>query len=151
MKDDRFYIRRMTPSDLGPLHELLSDPEVMKYLEPPFSREQTESFLASQGLADPPRILAADDKDHTFMGYVIYHDYDETSKEIGWVLKKEIWGQGMASLLTKQLIALAASEGKDAVIECVPEQAATKAIAGKHGFQKAGERDGLEIYRRKRE
>ena len=151
VKDDRFYIRRMTPSDLGPLHELLSDPEVMKYLEPPFSREQTESFLASQGLADPPRILAADDKDHTFMGYVIYHDYDETSKEIGWVLKKEMWGQGMASLLTKQLIALAASEGKDAVIECVPEQAATKAIAGKHGFQKAGERDGLEIYRRKRE
>ena len=81
---------------------------------------------------------------------MIYHDYDDASKEIGWVLKKEIWGHGMASLLTKQLVATAAAEGKDTVIECVPEQQATRVIAEKHGFRKAGENNGLLIYRRER-
>ena len=150
VKDDRFYIRKFTREDLEPLHALLSDPEVMLYLEPPFSHKQTEQFLKTQGLITSPGILAVDDKDHSFIGYVIYHDYDDTSKEIGWVLKKEIWGHGMAGLLTKQLIALAASEGKDAVMECVPEQQITRSIAEKNGFQKAGERDGLYVYRRER-
>lgn len=150
VKDDRFYIRPFMKEDLEDLHVLLSDPEVMKYLEPPFTRKQTEHFLKSQGLAASPRILAVDDKDHSFIGYVIYHDYDDTGKEIGWVLKKEIWGHGMASLLTKQLVAMAASEGKDAVIECVPEQQVTRVIAENHGFRKVGENNGLLIYRRER-
>ena len=29
LKDDRFFIRKMTPADLEPLHALLSDPDVM--------------------------------------------------------------------------------------------------------------------------
>lgn len=150
VKDDRFYIRPFIKEDLGSLHELLSDQEVMKYLERPFIRKQTERFLKSQGLAASPRILAVDDKDRSFIGYVIYHDYDDTSKEIGWVLKKEIWGHGIASLLTKQLVAMAASEGKDAVIECVPEHQVTRAIAESHGFRKVGESSGLDVYMRKR-
>lgn len=149
VKDDRFYIRTFENKDLEPLHALLSDPEVMKYLEPPFDLKKTKRFLKSQGLSAAPRILAVDDKNHSFIGYVIYHDYDDTSKEIGWVLKKEIWGHGMAGFLTKQLVAMAASEGKEAVIECVPEQLKTRAIAEKHGFQKTGESNGLDIYRRK--
>ena len=151
VKDDRFYIRKITTGDIEPLHALLSDPEVMKYLEPPFSHKQTESFLKTQGLAASPRILAVDDKNHKFAGYVIYHDYDNESKEIGWVLKKEVWGRGMAGLLTKQLIAMALSEGKDAVIECVPEQQATRFLAEKNGFVLTGNRDGLVVYRRKRD
>lgn len=42
-------VRRMTEADLEPLHRLLSDPEVMRYLEPPFSREQTRAFLDRRG------------------------------------------------------------------------------------------------------
>ena len=149
VRDDRFYIRRFTEDDLEPLHELLSDPEVMQYLEAPFNYEQTVRFLKTQGLSASPRVLAVDDKDHSFIGYVIYHDYDDTSKEIGWVLKKAIWGLGMAGLLTKQLVAMAASEGKDTVIECVPEQLATRAVAEKNGFRVTGKCDGLVVYRRR--
>ena len=82
---------------------------------------------------------------------MIWHDYDETGKEIGWVLRKERWGEGYASLLTGHLAALAAAEGKDAVIECVPEQKVTRTIAEKHGFLEEGERDGLIVYRKRRE
>lgn len=146
--DDRFYLRKMAPSDFSSLHALLSDPDVMRYLENPFTPEQTEAFLKEHGLSDPPGILAVENSRHDWIGYVIYHDYDEASREIGWVLKKEVWGKGMAGLLTKHLVAMAASEGKGAVIECVPEQAVTKRIAENHGFVKAGTREGLEIYRR---
>ena len=53
--------RRMTEADLEPLHRLLSDPEVMRYLEPPFSREQTRAFLDRAGMTPEPLILAVDD------------------------------------------------------------------------------------------
>ena len=149
LKDDRFFIRKMTPADLEPLHALLSDPDVMKYLEPPFSLAQTEAFLQTQCLISDPRVLAAENKDHEFIGYVIYHDYDDENKEIGWVLKKEVWGRGMAGFLTKQLLAMAAAEGKSAVIECVPEQEVTKKIAEKYGFTRIGTRAGLEVYQKK--
>ena len=148
VKDDRFYIRKMTPADLEPLYDLLSDPDVMKYLEPPFTLPQTEAFLKTQGLISNPRVLAVDNKDHEFIGYVIYHDYDDASKEIGWVLKKEVWGTGMAGLLTKQLVLMAAAEGKSAVIECDPAQEATKRIAEKFGFTRIGTRNGLEVYQK---
>lgn len=56
-KSAGLQVRRMTEADLEPLHRLLSDPEVMRYLEPPFSREQTRAFLDRAGLtpgaADP--------------------------------------------------------------------------------------------------
>jgi len=146
--DDRFYVRKMTPADFQPLHALLSDPEVMKYLEPPFTEEQTEAFLRTQGLADEPCILAAEDPKHQFIGYVIFHDYDATSKEIGWVLRKEAWGRHAASHLTKLLVGMAFQEGRDAVIECVPEHLASRKIAEENGFTETGTRDGLVVYRR---
>lgn len=68
-------VRRMTEGDLESLHRLLSDPEVMRYLEPPFSREQTRAFLDWAGLTPEPLILAVDD-DGGFAGYVIWHPYE---------------------------------------------------------------------------
>ena len=139
-------IRKMSPDDLGPLHRLLSDPYVMKYLEPPFSEEQTKRFLSDAGLCDPPLIYAAE-LQKQFIGYVIYHSYDEGSMEIGWVLLPEYQGKGYASALTKLLTEKAKSEDKDAVIECVPQQAASRRIAEKSGFAYCGRIDGLNVYR----
>ena len=146
--DERFYLRRMVSADLGALYALLSDQEVMRYLEPPYNRQQAEAFLKEQGLTDNPRIQAVEDMNHEFIGYVIYHDYDEESKEIGWILKKAVWGKGIAGQLTRQLTVMAAKEGKSTVIECVPEQLATKRIAEKAGFVKVGSRAGLEVYKK---
>ena len=95
-------VRRMTEADLEPLHRLLSDPEVMRYLEPPFSREQTRAFLDRAGLTPEPLILAVDD-DGGFAGYVIWHPYDDVSMELGWVLDRSRWGRGYAGELTRLL------------------------------------------------
>ena len=139
-------IRRMKKSDLMPLFRLLSDEKVMEHIEPVFDLEKTRAFLESAGLGEEPLIWAVED-DGAFIGYVIFHDYDETSREIGWVLLPEYWGRGFAGELTKELMQRAFSEGKGAVIECAPAQEVTKHIALKLGFKPAGQRDGCEVFR----
>ncbi len=139
-------IRRMKSSDTDALYRLLSDPEVMRYLEPPYDRAQTEAFLHHAGLSEPPLVYAAEESGH-FIGYVIYHPYDEDSIEIGWVLFPAYWGHGYASALADQLIRRAKEEQKGVVIECVPAQEATAQIARKKGFRYCGICDGLAVYR----
>ena len=138
-------IRRMQSSDADALYRLLSDPMVMRYLEPPYDRAQTEAFLRRAGLAEPPLVYAVQEDEH-FIGYVIYHDYDKDSVEIGWVLFPEYWGRGYASELTDRLISWARKERKSIVIECVPEQAATVHLAAQKGFRMEGITDGLAVY-----
>ena len=139
-------IRRMQPGDADALYRLLSDPEVMRYLEPPFDRTQAEAFLRRAGLAEPPLVYAAEESG-SFIGYVIYHAYDEQSVEIGWVLLPEYWGHGYASALTDRLIDRARQEQKSVVIECAPAQEATRRIAIKKGFRACGSCGGLAVYR----
>lgn len=142
-------IRKMRESDLMPLYRLLSDEKVMEHIEPVFDLEKTEAFLESAGLCDEPLIWAVEN-DGAFIGYVIYHDYDETSREIGWVLFPEHWGRGIATELTRELMERAFADGKDAVIECAPAQEVTEHIARKLGFKHIGQREGCEVFRTKR-
>lgn len=142
-------IRKMNKNDLEPLYELLSEPKVMEYLEPPYTKEKTKQFLIDAGLSDPPRIFAVD-KGNTFIGYVIFHDYDDVSLEIGWVLHPLYWGNGYASQLTKLLIEKGLELQKQLVIECVPEQEITKHLATKYGFVYDGRNGGLDVFRLKK-
>ncbi|MEA5050579.1 MAG: GNAT family N-acetyltransferase [Oscillospiraceae bacterium] len=146
---ERLHIRPFQQSDLHSLYQLLSDADVMQYLEPPFSEKRTAVFLDEAALCDNPLIYAVDDNNGNFVGYVIYHAYDEMAYEIGWVLGKEHWGKGYADELTQALIADAKDRTKSLVIECSPEQSATKKIALRNGFAYEGNVDGCEVYRRK--
>ena len=110
-KSAGLQVRRMTEADLEPLHRLLSDPEVMRYLEPPFTRAQTEAFLQKAGMGREPLIRAVEDG-RGFAGYVIYHPYDETSMELGWVLASDRWGRGYALALTRQMICRSRENGR---------------------------------------
>ena len=145
----RLRLRTMRRDDLDELYALLSDAEVMRWLEPPFTHEQTERFLEQAGLSEPPLIYAAESAAGEFLGYAIYHDYDERGRELGWVLKRSAWHKGYADEMTDLLTALARREGKDAVIECAPEQTVSAHIARSRGFSREGNADGLDIYRRR--
>lgn len=53
-------IRRMRPDDVDALYRLLSDPAVMRYLEPPYDRAQfcTRRDWRSRRSCMPPRRTA---------------------------------------------------------------------------------------------
>ena len=137
-------IRPMTIDDLPDLYRLLSNEAVMQYLEPPFSMEQTIEFLHHAGLSAPPLVYAVEDDRHSWIGYAIFHDYDDHGKEIGWVLEPRCWGRGFAQQITRLLKRAAFAEGKDAVLECAP----TRHIACKLGFLQEGSQGGCLIYRK---
>ena len=143
----RLRLRTMCRDDLEELYALLSDAEVMRWLEPPFTREQTERFLQQAGLSASPLIYAAENAEGEFLGYAIYHDYDDHSRELGWVLKRSAWRKGYADEMTALLTMLARREGKDAVIECIPEQTVSAHIARRHGFSYDGRADSCDVYR----
>ena len=148
MKTMNLILRRMKESDLGSLYKLLSDSNVMRFLEEPYNKAQTLNFLKEAGMSEPPLVYAVD-KDNEFIGYVIFHDYDDVSYEIGWVLYPSCWGKGYASYLTKLLIEKAFEMNKQVVIECDPNHEATKRIAAKFNFAYQGIEDDLEVYRLK--
>lgn len=145
MQTKRLTIRKFQRRDLEDLYHLLSDRDVMRYLQAPFTREETEAFLQKAGLSVSPLIYAVEDRGGSFVGYVIYHPYDKNSFEIGWVLCKHAWGRGYAQELTAALIQNAKTQYL--VLECAPEQIATKRIALKNQFLYVGNVDGCDVYR----
>lgn len=147
----RCLIRRFEVEDADALHQLLSDPAVMKYIEPIYTRARTEAFLREAGLCQPPLVYALVWKETGVLaGQVIFHPCESNSYEIGWLLRPSFWGKGIASELTLALTAFAAAGGADScVLECDPRQQATARIAQKCGFVPEGIRDGLQVYRLK--
>lgn len=137
-----------TMEDLPHLHALLSNPLVMKYLEPPFTLPQTESFLKSAGLGESPLVHAVYSRgNEKFLGYLIFHPFDETGWELGWVLDPYYWGLGIARELTHGAINYAREHGiPRLVIECVPEQTTSAAIAELFGFTFQGIQEGCRVY-----
>lgn len=137
-----------TPEDLPRLHPLLSNPQVMKYLEPPYTLAQTEAFLQAAGLGRSPLIHAVYGRgNQKFLGYLIFHPFDESSWELGWVLDPYYWGLGIARELTRGAIAYAREHAiPRLVIECVPEQTSSIAIAQLFGFTSQGIHEGCQVY-----
>lgn len=149
LETGRLTVRPFCPADEAALHEILSDPDVMRLIQPPFTPEQTRDFLRQAGLCVPPLVYAlARRETGALIGHLIWHPWDAGGYELGWVLRRDCWGLGLASELTEALIAHARRAGISGVwLECAPEQAASRRIAAKFGFHFEGVSGGLEVYR----
>lgn len=147
----RLWVRRFTPADGEALFAVLSDPKVMEYLEAPFSLQKTQEFVEMCGLCDPPLVYALVEKScQEVIGHLIFHPYDKTSYEVGWVLRQDRWGRGYAQELTAAVIEFAQKERLgELVIECAPMQQASRHLAEKNGFHLTEETDELLVFRRK--
>lgn len=76
-------IRRMKSSDADALYRLLSDPEVMRYLEPLYDRAQTEAFLHRAGLSEPRLCMPPKKTDALSAMSFIIHTMRKASKLAG--------------------------------------------------------------------
>lgn len=150
METRRLRIRPLTARDTEELYAVLSDAEVMRCIEAPFSRQQTAAFIERLSAAEPAPVLAVVWKETgAVIGQLIYHPYDAEGWELGWILRRDFWRRGIADELTAAVIADAGHRGIPAlVLACVPGQVVTRHIAEKHGFRYVGEENGLAVYRR---
>lgn len=149
---ERLRVRRLTEADAEDLQAVLSDPDVVAHLEAPYTPERTREFIRDCGLGNKPLVYAIEHRvAGRVIGHLIYHAFDrDDCYEIGWVLHRGYWSQGIASELTEALIARSREARlSELVIECTPEQASTKRIADKYGFEHVGVVKGLEQYRLK--
>ena len=148
---ERCIIRRLTLSDAADMHAVLSDREVMRYIEPPFDMERTVSFINDAGLCAPPLVYAVLWRETGgLIGHAVFHRYDDSGYEIGWILNRSFWGMGIADEITKALVERArAMEIESCVIECDVRQSASRHIALKNGFVYEGAPEGLAVYRLK--
>ena len=150
IETSRCIVRDFTMDDVTDLYKTLSDERVMEYIEPAYGRERVKEFIKEAGLCEPPLVFALVWKETgEVIGQVIFHPYEEDSYEIGWIIRREYWGKGIAGEITDSLVEYTKSLGgiHSIVIECAPEQAASKRIALKKGFTYEGEDDGCDVYR----
>lgn len=96
IRTSRLLIRDYKPSDWMDIHEIFSDPEVMKDCEPVYSQVKTKETLAffiknSIGYAV---CLAGAGK---VIGHILFHQLpgeEEGIYEIGWFFNRNFWRQG---------------------------------------------------------
>lgn len=106
LRTARLTLRRARPEDLAGLHAVLSDPEAMTYWSttPHVELAQTERWLEAMISAPPEE---SEDFVMEYEGTVAGKVGFYRLPEIGFILRRDLWGQGLAF------------EGASAVIEHV--------------------------------
>ena len=148
LKTSRLSIRPFAMEDTDALFSILSDPAVMRFIEPPYTRSQTAAFITDQLRAEVPQAYALTEN-HTgrLIGHIIWQPYDHEAYELGWILAREHWDKGYATEVTQALLDIVRRELRDIVIQCTPEQTAAAKIAESNGFFFLGVENGLQVHR----
>ena len=145
LKTKRLSIRPFTMEDTDALFPILSDPEVMRFIEPPYTRSQTAAFITDQLRAEVPQAYALTDHDGTLLGQLTWHPYDSEAYELGWILAREHWGKGYATEALSAVIPFLFSAGFDEVIagafECNP---ASLRVMEKSGMKRSNLKGEIE-------
>ena len=104
LETERLLLREMTTADFEPLCEILQDPEVMYAYEHAFSDEEVRNWLNNQlrrYREDGFGLWAVIRKtDETFIGQtgLTMQDIgDRQVVEVGYLFRKDAWGQGYAT------------------------------------------------------
>ncbi|GAB0119395.1 GNAT family N-acetyltransferase [Acidisoma sp. 7E03] len=136
---ERLHLRRMTEADVPALHAIMRDPAVMRFWSSlPHAREaDTAAFVASTIAA-----VAAGESDD----FVITRDGRVIGKaglwrggEIGFLLARDQWGQGIAAEALRAVIARAFARGATEITADVdPSNAACLRLLTRLGFHETG-------------
>jgi RimJ/RimL family protein N-acetyltransferase len=96
-------LRQWRDTDLDPYAAMNADPEVMRYFPSRLSREQSEASLKRQRSWIDQRgwglwVLAVDDTFAGFVGLSVpgFEASFMPCVEVGWRLRREFWGRGIA-------------------------------------------------------
>lgn len=139
---ERLIVRPYTPGDFDLFFKLNGDEEVMRYIRPPQSREQTHEFLKKiindykerPGTGRWAMLVKAGNR---FVGsFAIIPVNNSMRMQLGYALLKEEWGKGYASESVKGGIPYAFQQlGLDEITGITyPENIPSQKVLLKNGF-----------------
>lgn len=145
LETTRLLIRKFTKDDLNDLHEMNSNPEVMKYIfGRPLALEESQKYLdiyfdTYQKYPGLGNFAAFEKETKKFIGWVCLRPYpdDNNEIEIGYRLNKQSWGKGYASELAQKMVDYGFHQMKLKEIMAIvnPENAASKNVLAKAGLK----------------
>jgi RimJ/RimL family protein N-acetyltransferase len=140
-------LRRFNAGDLANLSALESDAEVMKFtsLRVPLSIEQSETrlqnMIANEAKLAPLGIWAAELREGgEFVGWFMLAPTTLDVPELGFMIVRKFWGQGLTAEVCKGLLSFAERDLKITRVAAVtdPENVASMRVLQKVGFRAAG-------------
>lgn len=140
VETERLLLRPYRLADATAIHRYGSDPEVSRYTEyGPNTWEDTLRFLETAVRPIPPRIqlgvtLRGDD---AVVGGVGAWPIAEGRWEMGWGLRRDLWGHGYATEAMRAIFDVVAGRGDvhTIVARCRPENAASARVMEKLGMR----------------
>lgn len=140
----RLILRPVTLGDFDATHQLLSDPEVMRFsLNGPYSEQKTLEFINNciqQTAKNLPSLLAVTNRTTGLLiGYCGFYKQKINGieeLELGYRLAKQYWGQGLATEAAKAMQQHAFNEmGLTRLISLIEkENIGSVRVALKNGF-----------------
>jgi [ribosomal protein S5]-alanine N-acetyltransferase len=103
LETSRLILREFVPEDVGALARVISDPETMRFYPSPFDRAEVEEWIARniRRYANGYGLWAVDLKATGEMigdcGITLQEVDGDRLPEIGYHLRREMWGQGFAT------------------------------------------------------
>lgn len=155
----RLHLHRITDANLDDLVTLDSDPAVMRFIsggEPTPRQVYTDTLLERmKAYADQPYGYAAAYEAERFVGWFHLRPSvtDDAVLELGYRLRQDAWGRGLATEGSAALVRYAFNELDQSVVDaCALEgNAASIAVMKKCGMHYAGRfvhpRGGMEVVR----
>lgn len=148
LETPRLRLRRFTMADLPRLHELESDPEVVRHtpmgvpLPPERTEERLRAVIAKEKEREPLGVWCAETKEGDFVGWFMLVKQEARDPELGFMLPRRQWGKGYATEAAKRLVEYGLYElGHSAVLATVSRgNAASAKVLEKLGFQRTGSR-----------
>lgn len=97
----RLVLRELRPEDFDAVRAYVEDPEVTRYLALPAAPEDTRAWLeraeAAAGAPERTRYDLAIECDGDLVGAIGWGIEAHGRAELGWVLRRDVWGRGIAS------------------------------------------------------
>ncbi|MGG5461019.1 GNAT family N-acetyltransferase [Clostridium sp. B9] len=138
IETERLVMRNFNYEDLKGALEYLSDSDVMKYIEAPFTYKESKDFIKKYGISSNPLIYALIDKNKgNIIGHIIFHKFDyEDVYEIGWIIDKRCWGKNYCFEISKEIFNYAFNEMRinKVVAEVVTDNKKSIALIKKLGM-----------------
>ena len=146
---ERLYVRDFKPDDLDEFHKLAQNPDIYKYMPwGPNSEEDTRNFIQmsieqgskeSRRFFDVPIILK---ETHLIVGCIGMRvsSFLHKKADMGYWIKKELWGQGFATEATLGILNFGFQKLKMNKIYATadPENPASIRVLEKIGMKKEG-------------